>query len=53
MDQKITKLLEDIKKLLMLDLVAKGVQSKDIAHVLGVDNSVVTRVVPARRLKKS
>jgi hypothetical protein len=52
MDQKIASLLEDIKKLLILDLVAKGVQSKHIAQVLGVDNAVVTRIVPARKIKR-
>jgi hypothetical protein len=52
MDKKIAELLEDIKKLLMLDLVAKGVQSKHIAEVLGVDSAVITRIVPARKIKK-
>jgi hypothetical protein len=53
MDKKIVGLLEDIKKLLILDLVAKGVQSKHIAEVLGVDNAVITRIVPARKIKKA
>jgi hypothetical protein len=52
MDQKIAALLEDIKRLLILDLVAKGVQSKHIAEVLGVDNAVITRIVPARKIKR-
>ena len=52
MDKKIVVLLEDIKKLMILDLVAKGVQSKSIAAVLGVDNAVITRTVPARKIKK-
>lgn len=53
MDEKIADLLEDVKRLLILDLVAKGVQSKHIAKVLGVDNSVITRIVPARQVKKA
>jgi hypothetical protein len=52
MDKKIAALLEDIKKLLILDLVAKGVQSKHIAEVLDVDNAVITRIVSARKIKK-
>lgn len=52
MDKKIAQLLEDIRKLLILDLVAKGIQSKHIARVLGVDNAVITRTVPAREIKK-
>jgi hypothetical protein len=52
MDTKIAELLEDVKKLLILDLVAKGVQSTNIAHTLGVDNAVITRIAPARKIKK-
>lgn len=52
MEQKIVDALEDIKRLLILDLVAKGIQSKHIAEVLGVDNAVVTRIVSARKIKK-
>lgn len=52
MDAKIAALLEDVKNLLILDLVAKGVQSKHIARVLGVDNAVITRIVPARKVRK-
>ena len=53
MDAKIAALLEDVKKLLILDLVTKGVQSKHIAHVLGVDKAVITRIVPARKIRKT
>lgn len=53
MDEKIAKLLDDVRKLLILDFVAKGVQSKHIARVLGVDNAVITRIVPAREVKKT
>lgn len=52
MDTKIAGLLEDVRKLLILDLVAKGVQSKNIAHALGVDNAIITRIAPARKIKK-
>ena len=53
MDKKIIELLEDIKKLLILDLIVRDVQAKDVAKVLNVDKSTITRIVPARRIKKS
>lgn len=51
-DKKLTELLEDIKKLLILALIRDGVQGKDIAKVLGVDPAVVSRIVSSRRTKK-
>ena len=53
MDKKIIELLEDIKKLLILDLIAGDVQAKDIAKVLNVNKSTIARIVPARRINKS
>ncbi len=53
MDKKIIELLEDIKKLLILDLIAGDVQAKDIAKVLNVNKSTIARIVLARRIKKS
>ena len=52
MDEKIIELLEDIKKLLIVSLIAKGVQGKDIAEVLGVDKSSVAKIAPARQIRK-
>ncbi len=52
MDERIADLLEDIKRLLILDLVAKGVQAKNIAEVLGVANSTIAGIVSTRRIKK-
>lgn len=52
-DQKINQLLEDIKKLLILDLVRQGVQGKEIASILGVDPAIISRMVPARQIKKN
>ena len=43
--------LEAIKRLLILQLVVSGVRAGDIASVLGVDNSVISRLVPARKVK--
>lgn len=51
-DQKTNQLLEDIKKLLILDLIRQGVQGKDIANILGVDPAIISRMVPARQIKK-
>lgn len=53
MDDKFIKILEEIKKLLILDLITKGIQGKDIAQVLGVDKSTITRIVPSRKIKIS
>lgn len=44
--------LEQIKRLLVLGLIAQGVQGKDIANVLGVDPATITRMVPSRRVNK-
>jgi predicted transcriptional regulator len=44
--------LEQIKRLLMLGLIAGGVQAKDIARVLGVTKSAVSAIVPARGIGK-
>lgn len=51
MDKQTTKLLGDIKKLFILALIKQGVQSKEIASILGVDPAVITRLVPSRKLK--
>jgi len=45
-------ILSDIKKLLILALIKQGVQSKEIASVLGVDAAIITRMVPSRKAKK-
>lgn len=48
----VTNELGSIKRLLVLQLITSGIQAKDIASALGVDQSVVSRLVPARKLKK-
>jgi Mn-dependent DtxR family transcriptional regulator len=47
--QKTEKLLEDIKKLMILELIEKGVQSKDIASILKIDPATITRLVPRKK----
>ncbi len=44
--------LEAIKKLLILQLVTAGVQAKDVAKVLDLDKSDMSRLVPTRGIKK-
>ncbi len=44
--------LDSIKRLLVLQLVTSGVQNTAIASALGVDASVVSRLVPTRKVKK-
>lgn len=52
MDKKIASLLEDIKKLMILDLVERGVQGKRIADALGMDAATVSRIVSKKKNKK-
>jgi hypothetical protein len=40
-----------IKRLLVLQLLTSGVQGTQIASALGVDKSVVSRLVPTRKIK--
>ena len=51
MDKKIIELLEDIKKLTILDLIEGGIQANVIADILGVDKGTISRLVPARKIK--
>ena len=49
MDGQVSKTLEQIKWLLVLQLQNQGVASKDISAVLGVDPAVISRKVPRRK----
>lgn len=44
--------LDQIKRLLMVQLVTSGVQAKAVAAVLGMDKSDFSKIVPARIVKK-
>jgi hypothetical protein len=48
----VLKELDGIKRLLILGLLTSGVQATDVARALGVDKSAVSRLVPARRIRK-
>lgn len=42
-----------VKRLLVLQLLVSGVQTTDIATALGVSKSVVSRLVPSRKVKSA
>ncbi|MDD2753338.1 MAG: hypothetical protein PHT44_01905 [Candidatus Portnoybacteria bacterium] len=52
MDKKIIKLLEDIKKLMILNLVERGIQASAVAGILKVTKGTLSKMVPARKIKK-
>jgi predicted transcriptional regulator len=41
-----------IKRLLVLQLITSGVQTTKIASALGVNQSSISRLVPARKVKR-
>ena len=51
MDKKTNQLLEDIKKLLILNAVLNGAKSQDIGNALGIDSSTVRHMIPFRKIK--
>lgn len=51
-DQKQIELLEQIKRLLMLNLKQQGVEGKRIAEVIGVDAAIVSRILSPKKMKK-
>lgn len=51
-EDPVVKQLDEIRRLLMLQLVVSGVKAKDIATVLGVNKSVISGIVPARAISK-
>ena len=46
------KKLEDIKRLLVLLLIKLGSNSDEIALALGVDSSVIRKMMPIRQIKR-
>ena len=49
---RIVAQLDDLKRLAILQLLAMGVQSAHIAKALGIHSSAISRMVPAREVKK-
>jgi len=52
MSDQAPKEIEEIKRLLVLLLLKLGATSDEIGTALGVDSSVVRRMIPARQIKK-
>ncbi len=44
--------LEGIKRLLILLLIKLGSSSEEVGAALGIDSSVIRRLVPTRKVKK-
>ncbi len=51
-DDSVTVELDSIKRLLALFLLKAGASQGEIAMALNVDRSVVSRMFPARKVKK-
>jgi transposase len=51
-EDPVVEQLDQLKRLVMLQMVVSGVQANQIAKVLGVSKSVISGIVPARLLKK-
>jgi len=45
--------LEAIKRLLILQLITSGVKGRDVASALGVHESVVSRLIAKRKVRRS
>jgi IS30 family transposase len=49
---RITEQLEELKRLMIVQLLASGVQSAHIAKALGIHPSAISRIVPVRDVQK-
>ncbi len=49
---RISEQLEQIKRLMIVQLLASGVQTKHIGKALGVDASRISQMFPAREIQK-
>ena len=50
---RISEHLEQLKRLMMVQLLASGVQGTHIAKALGVDPSRISQMLPARDIQKA
>ncbi len=53
MDKNQTRLLEDIKKLLILQLLADGVSDRAIAKILSIDASTIRHLISLKEIRSS
>ncbi len=44
--------LEDIKRLLILQLIKSRATSEEIGHALGVDSSTVRKMLPIKKIRR-
>lgn len=49
---RISEQLEELKRLMIVQLLASGVQSAHIAKALGVHQSAISRMLPVREIQK-
>jgi hypothetical protein len=49
--ERISKQLEDVKRLLIVQLIATGVQTAHIGKALGLDPSRISQLVPVRDIQ--
>jgi hypothetical protein len=49
--ERISKQLEDVKRLLIVQLIATGVQTARIGKALGLDPSRISQLVPVRDIQ--
>jgi IS30 family transposase len=49
---RVIEQLEELKRLMIVQLLASGVQSAHIAKALGVHPSVISRMLPVREIQK-
>jgi IS30 family transposase len=49
---RISEQLEELKRLMIVQLLASGVRSAHIAKVLGIHASGISRIAPAREIQK-
>jgi IS30 family transposase len=49
---RISEQLEELKRLMIVQLLASGVQSAHVANALGIHASGISRMVPVREIQK-
>ena len=51
--ERISEQLEELKRLLIVQLLATGVSSTHIAKALGIHQSGISRMLPVREIQKA
>lgn len=50
---RVVELLEDLKRLSIMQLIVSGAQSTHIAKALGIDVSSISHMMPVREIQKA